>query len=31
MIREEIELWKWSYINEILDDAADFLSLPIYF
>lgn len=31
MILEEIELWRWTYINEILDDAKEFLSLPIYF
>lgn len=30
MILEEIELWKWSYINEVLDDAKDFLTIPIY-
>jgi hypothetical protein len=30
MILEEIELWKWSYINEVLDDAKNFLTLPIY-
>ena len=30
MIKEEIELWKWSYVQTILEDARDFLSLPIY-
>lgn len=31
MIKEEIDLWRWTYVNEILDDAKEFLSLPIYF
>lgn len=30
MILEEIELWKWSYVNEILEDAKNFLTLQIY-
>lgn len=30
MIREEIELWKWNYIQSILEDARDFLTLPVY-
>lgn len=30
MIKEEIELWKWSYIQEILNDARDFLTLSVY-
>lgn len=30
MIKEEIELWKWSFIQSILDDARDFLTLPVY-
>lgn len=30
MINEEIELWKWSYINEVLDDVKEFCTLPIY-
>ena len=30
MIQEEIELWKWSYIQEILDDARNFLTLEVY-
>lgn len=29
-ILEEIELWKWNYVEQILDDAKEFLSLPIY-
>ena len=30
MIQEEIELWKWNYIQSILEDARDFLTLPVY-
>lgn len=30
MIKEEIELWKWSYIQEILNDARNFLTLEVY-
>lgn len=30
MIHEEIELWKWNYIQSILEDARDFLTLPVY-
>ena len=30
MIKEEIELWKWNYIQSILEDARDFLTLPMY-
>lgn len=30
MIKEEIELWKWNYIQSILEDARDFLTLPVY-
>lgn len=30
MIKEEIELWKWSYIQSILEDARDFLTLSVY-
>ena len=30
MINEEIELWKWSYVNTILEDVKDFLTLPVY-
>lgn len=30
MIKEEIELWKWNYVQSILEDARDFLSLPMY-
>ena len=30
LIREEIELWRWNYINMVLSDVKDFLTLPIY-
>lgn len=30
MINEEIELWKWSYVQTILEDAREFLTLNIY-
>lgn len=30
MIKEEIELWKWNYVQSILEDARDFLTLPVY-
>lgn len=30
MIKEEIELWKWNFIQSILEDARDFLTLPVY-
>ena len=29
-IQEEIELWKWNYIESILDDAKNFLTLLVY-
>ena len=29
-IREEIELWKWNYLNMILEDVKDFCCLPVY-
>ncbi len=29
-IKEEIELWKWRYVNEILNDVSDFCCLPVY-
>lgn len=29
-IIEEINLWKWNYVNAILDDVKEFLSLPVY-
>ena len=30
MLNEEIELWKWNYIQTVLEDARDFLTLPTY-
>lgn len=30
MIQEEIELWKWNYVQSVLEDARDFLTLPMY-
>lgn len=30
MIEEEIELWKWNYIQSILNDARDFLTIQVY-
>lgn len=29
-LKEEIELWKWNYVKEILEDAKSFLSLEVY-
>ena len=29
-IKEEIELWKWNYVNEILSDVSDFCCIPVY-
>ena len=29
-IKEEIELWKWNYVQSILEDARDFLTLSVY-
>lgn len=30
LLLEEIDLWKWNFTDEILRDARDFLTLPIY-
>lgn len=30
MMKEEIELWRWKIIDEILADAANIVTLPIY-
>lgn len=30
LMNQEIELWKWNYINSILTDVKDFLTIPIY-
>lgn len=29
-LKEEIELWKWNYVKEILNDAKEFLCLSTY-
>lgn len=29
-IVEEINLWKWNYVHEILNDVSDFCCLPVY-
>jgi len=29
-LQEEIELWRWNYIESILDDAKEFLTLLVY-
>lgn len=29
-IKEEIDLWRWNYVNMILDDVKDFCCLPVY-
>ena len=30
LLKEEIELWRWNFINEVLNDVKDFLTLPLY-
>ena len=30
MINEEIQLWKWNFINQVLSDVSDFCCLPVY-
>ena len=29
-ILEEINLWRWNYVNEILNDVKEFTTLPVY-
>ena len=29
-IQEEINLWKWNFVNAVLDDVKEFLTLPVY-
>lgn len=29
-IQEEINLWKWNYVKEILSDVSEFCCLPVY-
>lgn len=31
LIKEDLELWKWNFIEEVLHDTRDFLTLPLYF
>lgn len=30
MLREEIELWQWNFINSVMEDVRDLLTLAIY-
>lgn len=30
LLLEEIELWRWNFVEEVLHDARDFLTLPLY-
>lgn len=30
LVKQEIELWKWNYVEVILEDFKSFLTLPIY-
>ena len=30
LLTEEIELWKWRFADTVLQDAAEFLALPLY-
>lgn len=30
LMKQEIELWKWNFINNVLADLSEFLTLPIY-
>lgn len=30
LIGEEIELWKWNFVDEVLHDARDFLTIAVY-
>ena len=30
ILRQEIKLWEWNYINSILSDTKDMLTLPMY-
>ena len=30
LLLEEIELWRWNFVEEILHDARDFFTLPLY-
>ena len=30
LLKEEIELWKWNFVDEVLHDARDFLTIRVY-
>jgi hypothetical protein len=30
LMSQEIELWKWNFLQEVLTDTKDFLTIPIY-
>ena len=30
LFREEIELWKWNLLTQIIDDVKDYITVPIY-
>lgn len=30
MIKEEIDLWRWKYVDEILNDVREFCTIPAY-
>lgn len=30
LIKQEIELWRWNFIDEVLNDVKDLISIPIY-
>lgn len=30
LIEQEIKLWHWNFINQVLNDVKDFLTIPVY-
>lgn len=30
LVTQEIQLWRWNFIQEVLNDVKDFLTLPVY-
>lgn len=30
LLTQEIELWRWNFIQEVLNDVKDFLTIPVY-
>lgn len=30
LIADEINLWKWNFVQEVLDDVKDFTTIPVY-